>query len=143
MMFDILVPRYNMGLRQVEDLLECELPTSFASNVYDYDSWTPASDITESDKHYLVTMEIPGVEMNKLDISYDDGELVVKGEKSITPTEGEACLCTERYGGKFTRHFDIPKKVNADKIDATYKDGILNITLPKSEESMTKKIMVH
>jgi HSP20 family protein len=142
-MFDILVPRYNTGLRSLENLFECEFPTSFTPDVSEYVSWTPASDITESDKHYLITMEVPGVEMSKLDISYDDGELIVKGEKSIAASEGEACLCTERYGGKFSRHFDISKRVNADKIDATYKDGVLNITLPKTEESMTKKIIIH
>jgi HSP20 family protein len=141
-MFDLLIPRFNTGLRQIEDLFECALPES-SSNIYEYGLWTPASDITESDKHYLVVMEVPGVDMSKLDISYDDGELIVRGEKSVDTTEGDACLCTERYGGKFSRHFDIPKKVVADKIDATMKDGILKITLPKSEESMTKKIVVH
>jgi HSP20 family protein len=141
-MFDLLVPRLNTGLRQMEDLFECALPASF-SNVYEYGSWTPASDITESDRNYLVVMEVPGVDMSKLDISYDDGELIIRGEKSIEAAEGEAYLCNERYGGKFSRSFDIPKKIVADKIDATMKDGILRVTLPKSEESVTKKIIVH
>jgi HSP20 family molecular chaperone IbpA len=141
-MFDVLMPRLNMGLRELDNLFECAIQPSF-TDVCGYQEWAPASDITESDKHYLVTMEVPGVDMKKMDISYNDGELTIKGEKVIETAESESCLCTERFAGPFNRSFIIPKKVDADKIDATYKDGVLSVTLPKTEESITKKIVIH
>lgn len=142
-MFDILVPRYNRALRELDNLFECGIAPVSYSNVGEYAEWTPSSDITETDNHYLVTMEVPGVDMNKMDISYNDGELTIKGEKLIESEGGESCLCTERFSGKFDRTFVIPKKVHADKIDATYKDGVLRVSLPKTEESVTKKIVIH
>jgi HSP20 family protein len=142
-MFDILLPRYDMALRQLDDLFECGIEPSAYSSACECGDWTPASNITETDKHYMVTMEVPGVDMKKIDISYNDGELTVKGEKLIDAAELDASVCTERFAGTFDRTFVLPRKVNADKIEATYKDGILGVTLPKTEESMTKKIVVH
>ena len=106
------------------------------------DVWMPASDIDETEKEYLITMEIPGVDMTKTDISYMDGLLTVKGEKHKESKEGESCHCAERFSGAFERSFRIPGKVHSEKIDATYKDGILHLTLPKSEESGVRKIEV-
>jgi len=133
-MFDVFCTKINMGLRELDNLFECAIEPSY-SNLYGYGEWNPASDITETDKHYLVTMEVPGVDLKKMDISYNDGELTIKGEKVIETAEFESCLCTERFAGAFNRNFIIPRKVNADKIDATYKDGVLSVTLPKTEEA--------
>lgn len=105
--------------------------------------WMPASDIAETEKEYLITMEIPGVDMTKTDISYMDGLLTVKGEKHKESKEGECSHCSERFAGSFERSFRIHGKVDADKIDATYKDGVLHLTLPKSAESGVKKIEIH
>jgi HSP20 family protein len=105
--------------------------------------WVPSTDIAETGNAYVVTMEIPGIDMKKLDVSYEDGVLSVKGEKIKETAEGECCHCVERYSGSFDRNFPISGKVKQDKIDAAYKDGILKITLPKAEESIPKKIEVH
>lgn len=137
----MLVPRYNVSFSPWESLLS-EWADPFLSAV-ECEEWLPASDIAETEDAYLVTMEMPGIDMEKTDISYNDGILTVKGEKRKESTEGECCHCAERYAGPFQRSFRIPVKVQSDKIDATYKDGILNLTLPKSEESKPKKITVH
>ena len=105
--------------------------------------WMPASDMAETDRAYRVTLEVPGIDMTKTDISYADGILTVKGEKEKDVAQGESCYCAERYSGSFLRTFRIPGKVDHEKIDATYKDGVLNLTLPKAEESVPKKIEVH
>lgn len=107
------------------------------------EDWTPASDVAETDKAYLVTMELPGVDMKKLDITFEDGAVTVRGEKEKETFPGECCHCSERFSGSFTRSFHIAGNVERDKIDATYKDGILKLVLPKSEESRPKKIEVH
>ncbi len=109
----------------------------------DRECWVPASDIAETDKEYVVTVELPGVDMKGLDISYKDGLLTVKGEKKNGETEGQSCYCSERYSGSFERSLAIPGKISEDKIDATFNNGILKLVLPKSEESMVKRIEVH
>ena len=105
--------------------------------------WAPASEITERDNEVLVTVELPGVDMKGIDISYEEGVLTIKGEKKNGLAENECCYCSERYSGSFHRALPIPGKVVADKIDATLKDGILRVVLPKSEVSIGKKIEVH
>jgi len=103
----------------------------------------PALDIAETEKAYVVSMELPGIDMKKTDISFDNGVLTVKGEKEKETLEGECCQCAERYSGSFRRSIQISGKVDSDKIDATYKDGILKLTLPKDEASLPKKITVN
>jgi HSP20 family protein len=107
------------------------------------EDWTPASDVAETDKVYVVTMELPGIDMKKLDITYNEGSITVKGEKEKEMFEGECCHCSERFSGPFMRSIQIAGSVESDKIEATYKDGILKLVLPKSEESKPKKIEVH
>lgn len=104
--------------------------------------WMPASEISENGKQYVVTMEVPGVDMKKLDISFTDGVLRIKGEKKSETGEDECCYCSERYSGSFERSFRIPGEVKGDDIEATYKDGILRVTLSKSEKSQVKRIEV-
>ncbi|MFZ5572628.1 MAG: Hsp20/alpha crystallin family protein [Thermodesulfobacteriota bacterium] len=105
--------------------------------------WMPASDISETDTAFLVSMELPGIDMKKLDITYSNGTLTVKGEKQKETVIGETCNCSERYAGSFTRRFQMPGPVFTDKIDAAYRDGVLRISLPKSEVSIVKKVEVH
>jgi HSP20 family protein len=107
------------------------------------ENWVPPADISETSNAYMVTMEAPGIDMKKLDVSYSDGLLNVKGEKVKETSEGECCHCVERFSGSFERTLPVSANVDRDKIDATYKDGILKIVLPKSEEIPPKKIEVH
>jgi HSP20 family protein len=108
-----------------------------------YGDWTPAADVAETEKFYTVTMELPGIDMKKVDVSFSDGVLTVKGEKSKESQEGECCHFSERYSGAFERSMKIPGSVDRDKIDATYRDGVLKLTLQKSEESVPRKIEIH
>ncbi len=105
--------------------------------------WVPASDIAETPKDYHVSVEAPGIDMNKTEITFTKGILTVKGEKVKDSHGEESGHCAERYYGSFERSFCISEKVDGDKIDATYKDGILKVVLPKTEESSVKKIAVH
>ncbi len=105
--------------------------------------WVPASEITEREKEYVATIELPGVSMEGLDISYKEGVLTIKGEKKNGLEENECCHCSERFSGSFHRDLFIPGKIVEDKIEATLKNGILRIVLPKSEESIVKRIEIH
>jgi HSP20 family protein len=104
--------------------------------------WVPPAEIIENDKQYTVTMELPGIDMKKLDISYAEGILTVKGEKKQEIGKDENCCCSERYSGSFQRRFRIPGGIKGEEIAATYKDGVLRVGLSKSEKSQVKKIEV-
>ncbi|PKN30777.1 MAG: Hsp20/alpha crystallin family protein [Deltaproteobacteria bacterium HGW-Deltaproteobacteria-21] len=107
------------------------------------EDWTPDSDVAETEKHYVVTMELPGVDMKKVDITFDDGAVRVKGVKDKETSEGECCHCSERFFGAFNRTIRVGGNVDRDKIEASYKDGVLKLVLPKTEESIPKKIEIH
>ena len=104
---------------------------------------SPAFDISETEKEYVITGEIPGTDVKDLDVTLLDGILTVKGEKKQEKEDkDENYHRVERHYGEFERSFRIPEKVKADKLEATYKVGILKILLPKSEASEVKKIEV-
>ena len=107
-------------------------------------TWMPAFDISENDKEYTLTAEMPGIDPEELDITLSDGVLTVKGEKKQEKEEkGENYHRIERSYGSFQRSFHIPEKVKTEKVDATYKDGVLKLKLEKDEKNETKKITVN
>ncbi len=106
-------------------------------------NWAPAFDISENEKEYMVSAELPGIDEKDLDITITGGMLSVKGEKKKEKEEkGETYHRIERSYGSFSRSFRIPDAVQEDKVGATYKDGILKLILPKAKESTVKKITI-
>ena len=104
----------------------------------------PAFDISENEKEYILTAELPGIDAKDLDITLSEGVLTVKGEKKQEKEDnGENYHRVERIYGSFQRSFHIPEKVQTDKVDATYKDGILKLRLKKDEKREVKKITVN
>ena len=77
-----------------------------------------------------------------IDISLHDGMLTIAGERQISSSNGDKAERTERFSGKFRRSITLPTPVDASKVNATYKDGILTVTLPKAEEAKPKKVEV-
>jgi len=104
----------------------------------------PSRDVLEDDDNYYVTISVPGVNKDDVQLSLLGDTLTIKGERKA-PSFDEAKLqvrCECRYGS-FHRTVEFPKSVQADAIKADYKDGILNITLPKTEAVKPKKISVN
>lgn len=99
--------------------------------------WTPASDIYETDSGYWIAMDLPGIDRDALEIDVDDSRLMVKGTRAIDESKQHR---TERPRGKFLRTFSVPASVDQGKIGAEYKDGVLQIRLPKRNEQKPKKI---
>ncbi len=103
----------------------------------------PALDLAETANELVVKCEVPGLEPKDIDISLSDGMLTIKGEKKQEREEKEADYhLVERSYGSFTRSIQLPKDVQGDKISASYKNGLLKITLPKSEEAKKKEIKI-
>jgi HSP20 family protein len=106
-------------------------------------SWSPATDIVEHENEYVVNLELPGVRKDDVKITMQDNTLTVRGEKSEEKeSKGTNYHRVERSYGAFERSFALPSSVRADKIDASFKDGILSMTLPKAEEAKPKQIEV-
>jgi HSP20 family protein len=104
--------------------------------------WSPTVDIEESDNFYLIRADVPGVEKKDIDIHMDKGILSITGEKHEEKESGKGTKRhrTERYSGNFARRFTLPGSIKADKIDASYKDGVLSLMIPKAEEAKPKSI---
>jgi len=105
--------------------------------------WTPAVDIEEREDAYSVKVELPGVSKEDVKITLESNTLTIRGDKKQEKEEkGKNYHRIERSYGSFQRSFALPSTVKAEKIDASYKDGILEITLPKAEEAKPKQIEV-
>jgi len=105
--------------------------------------WTPAVDIAEHDNEYLVNVELPGVNKDDVKITLESNILTIRGEKKQEKDEkNDNYHRVERSYGSFQRSFTLPVMVKSDKIDASYRDGILSIVLPKAEEAKPKQIEV-
>ena len=103
----------------------------------------PAVDIKERKDSINVTMEIPGVKKDDISIELNDNILSIKGHREFNKEEeGETHHRIERSYGSFVRSFSLSCPVEKDKIEASYKDGLLNLILPKCEEAKPKKIAI-
>ena len=105
--------------------------------------WAPALDVGETDEAIQVTAELPGVDPKEVDISLTDDVLTIHGEKKAEKEESKRDYHRiERSYGSFTRTVKLPASVDAEKVEATFKDGVLTIVLPKREEAKTRKVKV-
>jgi HSP20 family protein len=113
-------------------------PNGAASTV-----WYPAVDILESKEAYLLRAELPGMKKEDFNLELKEDTLTLTGErKSTKPAEGVEYRTVERLSGKFVRSFTLPETVKHDGIQATYKDGILEIHVPKAEEAKPRQIEI-
>lgn len=106
---------------------------------------TPAVDIVEKDKAYEITAELPGMDEKNIEVKLVDGSVKIKGEKQDEKEERKRdYYLHERHFGSFERTFRVPEGVDADKIEASFKKGVLTVTLPKKPEAQkpAKKIEV-
>jgi len=105
-------------------------------------TWAPRMDVSETENEIILKAELPGLENKDIDISLERDILVVTGEKKCeTEKSGEQYHLVERTYGSFRRSYHLPVEVEADKIDATFKDGILKVVLPKTEKA--KRYVTH
>ncbi|WP_223434245.1 MULTISPECIES: Hsp20/alpha crystallin family protein [unclassified Pseudomonas] len=97
----------------------------------------PAVDITEKDKSFEITAELPGMDQKNIELKLSNGNLIIKGEKKEDKEEKrKGYYLSERHYGSFERVFNLPKGVDAEKIEASFSKGVLSISLPKKPEAM-------
>jgi HSP20 family protein len=106
-------------------------------------AWAPALDISERKDAYLVTVELPGLKPEDLDITMEDGLLTIQGERHYTSESSEQQFHrVERRYGAFRRSITLPAHVMAEGIEASFEDGVLQILVPKAEEAKPKRVQV-
>jgi HSP20 family protein len=108
-------------------------------------TWVPPVDIFENDNHEVVIKaELPEIKKEDISVTFENNVLTVKGERKVEQeTKREQFQRSERFYGSFTRSFALPGTVDASRINASYKDGVLTITLPRREEAKPRQISVN
>jgi HSP20 family protein len=106
-------------------------------------AWAPALDIAERNDAYVVTVEVPGIKPEQLDITLENGALTISGERRFeSETKDKQFHRIERRYGAFRRSISLPDRVKADAVEASFQDGLLQVVVPKAEEAKPKRIEV-
>jgi len=106
-------------------------------------TWIPTADLSETPEEFILRAELPGIKQEDVDITLTDDTVSIKGErKKEEEVKGENYIRLERSYGSFYRSFKLSTPVDADKVKASYKDGVLEVRLPKTEKVKPKKIKI-
>ena len=118
-------------------------PTSNGKETMIVADWTPSVDISETEGEYQIKAEIPDVKKEDVKVTLEDGVLTIQGERKHEKEEkGKRFHRIERSYGSFVRTFSLPDVIDEEKVKADFKDGVLNLHLPKSEKAKPKAIEV-
>lgn len=103
----------------------------------------PALNVWANEEHALITAEVPGIDVDDLDISIVGDTLTLTGRRPLPETDGDVQWHRhERWHGDFSRSLQLPFKIDSDNVEATYEDGVLRVTLPRAEEDQPRQIAV-
>jgi HSP20 family protein len=105
-------------------------------------SWAPPVDLFEHQDEFVVRLELPGMKKEDIEVSLNQGVLSISGERKSAEHKEAEPHRAERFFGRFTRSVTLPASVKADEIKANYRNGVLTINLPKTEEAKPKQIQV-
>lgn len=129
--------------KRMNKLFESAMGMADFDAVDEPDSWTPVCDVFETADSLVVSLELPGLEQNCIDVRVDGDDLVVSGEREIERDQpGEQFHRVERPYGKFMRRFHLPSTVNRGAVGASFRDGLLRITLPNPRDRQAQAIRV-
>lgn len=137
----MIITRYSpeTGISRVSRIME----DLFGNIVSESGGWSPSGDIRESDKAFTFVLDLPGVQPENVEIELIGDMLHVRGRREQSSTEeSDRYVHIERAYGVFHRMFRLSDAVNRDEINATFKDGVLTITVPKASEALPKKIVI-
>jgi HSP20 family protein len=125
-------------LRSVDEEFDRLIGQRMARN-----AWVPALDVRETEANFVVTVDLPGLEPEKVEVTFEDGLLSIRGEREFTKdVEEEHYHRIERSYGSFARSIRLPRTADAEKIEASFDRGVLTVEVPKREEAKPKTIEV-
>lgn len=129
---------------EIDRLFESPLSTFAGVTQPFFGGWCPALDLYEDQDNLTLRAEVPGMRKEDIEISLQEGVLTVSGERKLEKEyENAETHRSERFAGRFQRSLTLPAPIDADKVKASYKDGILTVVLPKTEAAKPKQITVH
>ena len=128
---------------EIDTMFELPFWSALGRQTQLFNGWSPALDLYQNADNVVAIVELPGMRKEDIEISLHDGTLTVSGERKSESVEGEKAERTERVTGKFRRSVTLPARVETDKVNATYKDGILTVILPKAEDAKPKQIQIN
>jgi len=130
--------------RRINDIFGRPLPPAiWRRTPVEEMGWAPAIEMFEKDDKFMVKAELPGMKEEDIDVSVVGDTLTIKGErKAESEVKEEDYYCCERSYGSFTRSITLPSSVDAKNIEASYENGVLEVSLPKAAEVKPKKITV-
>lgn len=133
--FDI--DEFPTGIRLFQDTVNRMLSESGTR------PWVPAVDILETEDELVLKADVPEVKMEDIDIRMENGTLAIKGNRKFEQSENrKGYRRIERAYGSFARYFELPDSVDAEKVSADYKNGVLTVTLPKKEVAKPRTVKV-
>lgn len=141
-----LITRFNPfdDLRRMEArLFEPFFRMPYFTEEMQATGWNPAVDVLEETERIIVKVEAPGVEEKDLRVTFEDGLLTISGERQFERKDDRNYHRIERAYGTFTRTFTLPRSVDGTKISASYRNGVLEVEIPKKEESRPKQIQIN
>ncbi|MEV5837427.1 Hsp20/alpha crystallin family protein [Nocardia sp. NPDC052112] len=99
-------------------------------------------DLFKAGDHYVLNADLPGVDPGSVDVSVDNGTLTLRAQRSLPSDEGVQWIASERFAGTYMRQLSLGDNVDADKISATYNNGVLSVTLPIAEKAKPRRIEI-
>ena len=105
-------------------------------------SWVPPVDVAETQEKIIVRAEVPGMKQEEIQIEFENGLLTIRGERKLIKEEGVTFHRVERTFGNFSRSFTLPRTIDPERISASYREGVLEIEVPKKEEAKPKQIRI-
>ena len=107
------------------------------------EGWVPSADVIEKSDHYLVQVDLPGLNRDDIKVDVENGQLRIHGSRKFeTKEENDQFVRSERFPGEFVRSFRLGDRVSTESIDATYRDGVLEVKVPKAEEARPRQIEI-
>lgn len=134
------LPRMDRGMEEMMGRLFGPWPRAEAESL----GWSPAIDLVDRKDELFLRADLPGVTEKDIELTVQDGMLTLRGERKEEKEtkEGEGYYCSERWAGSFSRTLRLPPGMDAEKVNATFKNGVLEIHIPKTKEAEGKKIEI-
>lgn len=132
------------GLPELRTEMDRLLSDFFGQTEGTTSRFAPATDLYETDEHYVVEAELPGLERDDINVTIEQGTLTISGRRTFRDTkeDGANWHMRERATGQFRRSFSLPRSIEADSVNARFENGILTVEVPKAAEARSRQIEV-